>query len=212
MQRLIVAGARAQEPVASSEGLGGTYFFSSEAAGRVGIMKPVDEEPLAPNNPKVRARRHGAAAVPGVPGAPTCWHAAVVGCGSCWCCLFLHGLKHWYTCSCRCLLLCVSLTSCAHGASFSSDMGSTYWLGAGCAGFCGARARGPGLEADGARWGGRAARGGRVPARPRALCARAHHRAGQGALRGRAGCWAAAGRSACWRMARSACLCTMTTL
>ncbi|KAK9843965.1 hypothetical protein WJX81_000600 [Elliptochloris bilobata] len=41
-----------QEPVASNEGLGGTYFFSSEAGGRVGIMKPVDEEPLAPNNPK----------------------------------------------------------------------------------------------------------------------------------------------------------------
>ena len=44
-----------QEPVASNEGLGGTYFFSSEAGGRVGIMKPVDEEPLAPNNPKARS-------------------------------------------------------------------------------------------------------------------------------------------------------------
>ena len=43
-----------QEPVASNEGLGGTYFFRSEAGGRVGIMKPVDEEPLAPNNPKAR--------------------------------------------------------------------------------------------------------------------------------------------------------------
>lgn len=42
-----------QEPVASNEGLGGTYFFSSEAGACVGIMKPVDEEPLAPNNPKV---------------------------------------------------------------------------------------------------------------------------------------------------------------
>ena len=40
--------------MASNEGLGGTYFFSSEAGGRVGIMKPVDEEPLAPNNPKAR--------------------------------------------------------------------------------------------------------------------------------------------------------------
>jgi len=66
VQRTTVAGARAQEPVASSEGLGGTYFFSSEAGGRVGIMKPVDEEPLAPNNPKARPRRYGAATVPGV--------------------------------------------------------------------------------------------------------------------------------------------------
>ena len=56
------------------------------------------------------------------------------------------------------------------------------------AGLCGPRAGRPGPEADGTRGRGRDARGGRVPARPRALCARAHHRAGQGALRGRAGC------------------------
>ena len=42
-----------QEPEASSEGLGGTYFFMNEAGRRAGIVKPCDEEPLAPNNPKV---------------------------------------------------------------------------------------------------------------------------------------------------------------
>ncbi|KDD72021.1 phosphatidylinositol 3- and 4-kinase, partial [Helicosporidium sp. ATCC 50920] len=34
------------------EGLGGTYFFRDESGAKVAIMKPVDEEPLAPNNPK----------------------------------------------------------------------------------------------------------------------------------------------------------------
>ncbi len=42
-----------QEPEASREGMGGTYFFSDEAGRKVGIMKPCDEEPMAPNNPKV---------------------------------------------------------------------------------------------------------------------------------------------------------------
>ena len=43
-----------QEPEASLEGLGGTYFFMNEAGKRSAIVKPCDEEPLAPCNPKVR--------------------------------------------------------------------------------------------------------------------------------------------------------------
>lgn len=42
-----------QEPEASYDGLGGTYFFMNEAGRRAAIVKPCDEEPLAPNNPKV---------------------------------------------------------------------------------------------------------------------------------------------------------------
>ncbi|KAI3426258.1 hypothetical protein D9Q98_008633 [Chlorella vulgaris] len=49
----VVRGIKAlQEPEAASEGLGGTYFFTNEAGQKIGIMKPCDEEPLAPNNPK----------------------------------------------------------------------------------------------------------------------------------------------------------------
>eukprot|EP00884_Botryococcus_braunii_P017565 jgi/Botrbrau1/4492/Bobra.0220s0026.1 len=51
--KAVAGGLRAcQEPAALSEGLGGTYFFLDEAGRKVGIMKPCDEEPLAPNNPK----------------------------------------------------------------------------------------------------------------------------------------------------------------
>ena len=46
------AGTCVQEPEASSEGLGGTYIFMDEAGRRAAIVKPCDEEPLAPNNPK----------------------------------------------------------------------------------------------------------------------------------------------------------------
>ena len=42
-----------QEPERASEGLGGTYFFKDESGSKVAIVKPCDEEPLAPNNPKV---------------------------------------------------------------------------------------------------------------------------------------------------------------
>lgn len=46
-------GIRAcQEPEAAEQGLGGTYFFMNEYGRKVAIMKPCDEEPLAPNNPK----------------------------------------------------------------------------------------------------------------------------------------------------------------
>lgn len=53
MMRSVVRGLKAyQEPEAASEGLGGTYFFKSEAGVKIAIMKPCDEEPLAPSNPK----------------------------------------------------------------------------------------------------------------------------------------------------------------
>lgn len=45
--------ARGREPVRSSEGTGGTYFMQ-EASGNkyIAIFKPIDEEPLAVNNPQ----------------------------------------------------------------------------------------------------------------------------------------------------------------
>lgn len=52
--RAVTRGLRCcQEPEAAETGLGGTYFFRSEAGAHVAIVKPCDEEPLAPNNPKV---------------------------------------------------------------------------------------------------------------------------------------------------------------
>lgn len=53
MLQLLIARAPLQEPEASLEGLGGTYFFMNEAGKRSAIVKPCDEEPLAPCNPKV---------------------------------------------------------------------------------------------------------------------------------------------------------------
>ncbi|KAL4448442.1 hypothetical protein ABPG75_005661 [Micractinium tetrahymenae] len=53
LMKSVVRGLKAfQEPEAATEGLGGTYFFSNEAGQKIAIMKPCDEEPLAPNNPK----------------------------------------------------------------------------------------------------------------------------------------------------------------
>lgn len=53
MMRSVVRGLKAyQEPEAATEGLGGTYFFKSENGANIAIMKPCDEEPLAPCNPK----------------------------------------------------------------------------------------------------------------------------------------------------------------
>lgn len=50
----VVGGLRAwQQPEASTEGLGGTYFFLDENGKKTAIVKPCDEEPMAPNNPKV---------------------------------------------------------------------------------------------------------------------------------------------------------------
>ena len=61
MMRSVVRGLKAyQEPEAATEGLGGTYFFKSETGGKIAIMKPCDEEPMAPNNPKgFRGRKLG---------------------------------------------------------------------------------------------------------------------------------------------------------
>jgi hypothetical protein len=51
--RGVMRGLKAhQDPEAATEGLGGTYFFRNEAGVKIAIMKPCDEEPLAPNNPK----------------------------------------------------------------------------------------------------------------------------------------------------------------
>ncbi|KAK9856809.1 hypothetical protein WJX84_006171, partial [Apatococcus fuscideae] len=51
--KAVVRGLNAcQEPEASVDGLGGTYFFMNELGDRAAIVKPCDEEPLAPNNPK----------------------------------------------------------------------------------------------------------------------------------------------------------------
>lgn len=46
-------GVMLQEPERAAEGLGGTYFFKDDLGNKVAIVKPCDEEPLAPNNPKV---------------------------------------------------------------------------------------------------------------------------------------------------------------
>eukprot|EP00250_Pteridium_aquilinum_P010837 c19661_g2_i1 orf=1-1401(-) len=40
------------EPVAVSGGLGGAYYFRNSSGESVAIVKPTDEEPFAPNNPK----------------------------------------------------------------------------------------------------------------------------------------------------------------
>lgn len=40
------------DPVPISSGLGGSYYFRNVAGDRVAIVKPTDEEPFAPNNPK----------------------------------------------------------------------------------------------------------------------------------------------------------------
>jgi hypothetical protein len=53
--RSVLGGLRArQEPERSKEGMGGSYFFTDENGMPTAILKPCDEEPLAPNNPKVR--------------------------------------------------------------------------------------------------------------------------------------------------------------
>jgi len=49
----VIRGLKAcQEPEKTAEGMGGTYFFCNENGRKVAILKPCDEEPLAPNNPK----------------------------------------------------------------------------------------------------------------------------------------------------------------
>lgn len=52
--RKVVEGVRVgQAPKLEKEGHGGTYFFKDAAGNYVALVKPTDEEPLAPNNPKV---------------------------------------------------------------------------------------------------------------------------------------------------------------
>eukprot|EP00892_Ulva_mutabilis_P009299 jgi/Ulvmu1/6741/UM030_0076.1 len=47
------AGLKAgRVPEAPREGMGGTYFVCDTSGAKVGIFKPCDEEPMAPNNPK----------------------------------------------------------------------------------------------------------------------------------------------------------------
>lgn len=47
------AGLKAgRVPEVPREGMGGTYFVSDPSGTKVGIFKPCDEEPMAPNNPK----------------------------------------------------------------------------------------------------------------------------------------------------------------
>lgn len=49
----VIRGLKAcQEPEKALDGMGGTYFFLNESGKKAAILKPCDEEPLAPNNPK----------------------------------------------------------------------------------------------------------------------------------------------------------------
>mmetsp|Transcript_5609 Transcript_5609/g.12420 ORF Transcript_5609/g.12420 Transcript_5609/m.12420 type:complete len:688 (-) Transcript_5609:1735-3798(-) len=49
----VIRGIKAcQEPEKAQDGMGGTYFFVNENGRKAAILKPCDEEPLAPNNPK----------------------------------------------------------------------------------------------------------------------------------------------------------------
>ena len=61
-QELLVAGAMQGVkdgtcPRPLEEGLGGSYLFFDASGAAVGVLKPSDEEPLAPNNPKGFAGR-----------------------------------------------------------------------------------------------------------------------------------------------------------
>jgi hypothetical protein len=40
------------DPVAVNSGMGGAYYFKNSGGERIAIVKPTDEEPFAPNNPK----------------------------------------------------------------------------------------------------------------------------------------------------------------
>ncbi|OEL34292.1 Phosphatidylinositol 4-kinase gamma 6 [Dichanthelium oligosanthes] len=49
---VVIAIRSGVDPVPISSGLGGSYYFRNVSGDRVAIVKPTDEEPFAPNNPK----------------------------------------------------------------------------------------------------------------------------------------------------------------
>lgn len=47
------------KPTLMEEGLGGTYLLRSSSGERLAMVKPLDEEPFAPHNPKgARSEAH----------------------------------------------------------------------------------------------------------------------------------------------------------
>lgn len=49
-------GMQAHPPKLIEDGMGGSYLLTDDRGTPQAILKPCDEEPLAPNNPKVRPR------------------------------------------------------------------------------------------------------------------------------------------------------------
>ncbi|XP_062116831.1 phosphatidylinositol 4-kinase gamma 7-like [Humulus lupulus] len=49
---IVVAIKKGVDPIPAQGGLGGGYFFRNSSGETVAIVKPTDEEPFAPNNPK----------------------------------------------------------------------------------------------------------------------------------------------------------------
>uniref|UniRef100_A0A0D9WAX4 1-phosphatidylinositol 4-kinase n=1 Tax=Leersia perrieri TaxID=77586 RepID=A0A0D9WAX4_9ORYZ len=52
VEDVVIAIRSGVDPVPIGSGLGGSYYFRNMAGDRVAIVKPTDEEPFAPNNPK----------------------------------------------------------------------------------------------------------------------------------------------------------------
>jgi hypothetical protein len=53
LAKAVVRGLRAQQPVTrAAAGLGGSYLFKDDSGAPAAIIKPCDEEPMAPNNPR----------------------------------------------------------------------------------------------------------------------------------------------------------------
>eukprot|EP00252_Welwitschia_mirabilis_P004228 TRINITY_DN1449_c0_g1_i1.p1 TRINITY_DN1449_c0_g1~~TRINITY_DN1449_c0_g1_i1.p1 ORF type:complete len:657 (-),score=112.61 TRINITY_DN1449_c0_g1_i1:331-2301(-) len=52
IKQCVKAIERGVDPVPANGGLGGAYFFRNVRGENIAIVKPTDEEPLAPNNPK----------------------------------------------------------------------------------------------------------------------------------------------------------------
>ncbi|GJW93627.1 phosphatidylinositol 4-kinase gamma 7 [Tanacetum coccineum] len=49
---VVIAMKSGVDPILATGGLGGAYYFSNSKGEKVAIVKPTDEEPFAPNNPK----------------------------------------------------------------------------------------------------------------------------------------------------------------